>query len=395
MSFEVVFFLLFFGGWAAGRLAQLVTLPPILGMTLWGIGLGVLVEYLGYPWPGGFWDLVPFLKSLALVVILLRAGLGLSRKELKRAGMAGVLMAFVPAVFEGAALMVSLRWILEFSWPAAGLTAFMLAAVSPAVVVPSMLELQEKGIGKKNGVITIILAGASADDVFAITIFTVFLGLAQGFDVSMAGALATIPLTLAGGIGLGGLVGWIIARSFRRHHHRIRATEKTLLVLASSVFLVQVGTWTGLAALLGVMTLGLMVVEFANPAALEMASKLGKVWVFAQIFLFVAIGLALEPAQALVLGPKALGILALGLVARSVGVLLATWPSSLTWGERWFSVLAYLPKATVQAALGGIALSVGIPEGKAILSLAVVAILMTAPLGLFGIRWGKRWLEGS
>lgn len=404
MSFETLFFAIFAGGWLAGWLFDKIKLPAVLGMTLWGIALGILARavYTGPEatlWPTGFIEIEPFIKSLALVIILLRAGLGISRSELKSAGIPALLMAFVPCILEGITLTLVFIGLFGFPWPVAGLTAFMVAAVSPAVVVPSMLDLKNRGMGQKNGVITVVLAGASVDDVFSITLFTAFLGLAVAQPASLAGAtngtlsaLAGLPVTLLGGLAFGVLLGFLLSGWFKRQHHAVRATEKALLLLASTVFLVQIGDWLQLAALLGVMATGFVLLERAEDVAHEMASKLGKIWVAAQIALFVIIGMSLEIGAALDAGPRALLAIALGLIARTCGVMLATLPSRMTRGERLFCVIAYLPKATVQAALGGVALSAGLPQGQTILAIAVVSIIVTAPLGLIGIRVGSRHL---
>jgi NhaP-type Na+/H+ or K+/H+ antiporter len=274
----------------------------------------------------------------------------------------------------------------------------MLAAVSPAVVVPSMLELKQRGFGSRNGVVTIVLAGASVDDVVAITLFTLFLGFAlpgagggvSGIGAAGAGAvfeaLAVIPLSIIGGLGVGLMIGWGLSWYFARHHERIRATEKTLVLLSVAILLVQVGEWIHIGTLLGVMTMGFVLLERNERAAHELAAKLGKIWVFAQIILFVLIGMSVDPILALQAGPKALALLAGGLLFRSAGVLLSTMGSPLSWGERFFCVIAYLPKATVQAALGGVALARGVPEGGVILAIAVLSIIVTAPIGLLGIR---------
>ena len=394
MSFELLFFLTFAGGWLASRLFELVKLPGVMGMTIFGVALGTIIRYLGLSWPDGFWQIEPFIKSLALVIILLRAGLGISRKRLNKAGLPALLMAFIPCIFEGVVLLFALRWLFDFSFPVAGLTAFMIAAVSPAVVVPAMLDLQSRGMGQKNGVITVVLAGASVDDVLAISLFSVFLGLSvdPATSANVFQPLLMLPLVLGGGIILGLLAGFGLAHWFRRGHKQIRATEKAILLLASGIFLLQVGDFLHVAALLGVMTLGFILVERAELAAHELAEKLGKIWVAAQIALFVIIGLSLEVGVLSEVGLKALVALGLGLSARSLGVLLATWPSSLTFQERIFCVIAYLPKATVQAALGGVALAAGLPEGQAILGIAVLAIVVTAPAGLLGIRLGAQRL---
>jgi NhaP-type Na+/H+ or K+/H+ antiporter len=397
MTFEVIFFSVFAGGWLFGNLFRALRLPAVLGMTLFGILLTSIITRLhgssAEPmWPVGFWEVVPFIKSLALVIILLRAGLGISRTELKAAGMASALMAFLPCLFEGGALMIALSWLFGFSWQVAGLTAFMLAAVSPAVVVPSMLELKAQGLGHRHGVITAILAGASVDDVLAITAFTAFLGLATSGDSSPMGALGHLPLVLVGGTVIGAGLGFGLSWWFKARHDAIRATEKTILLLASSVFLVQVGHWMQLAALLGVMTAGFIILERAETQAHELSQKLAKVWVAAQIALFVVIGMSTDLSVAWNAGPKALLALALGLIARSLGVVLATAPSQMNGHERLFCVIAYLPKATVQAALGGVALASGLVEGQLILAIAVLSILVTAPLGLVGINLSARRL---
>jgi len=397
MSFEVLFFAMFAGGWLFGRIFERIKLPSVLGMTLWGIAISVILS-LSNPntanaWPAGFCDVVPFIKSLALVVILLRAGLGISRSDLKSAGLAAILMTFIPCLFEGFALLGLFMLLFNFPPEVAGLCAFMLAAVSPAVVVPSMLELKSKGLGNNNGVITVVLAGASADDVFAITLFTLFLGLANpGQATSGLESIALIPVSILGGLALGLILGFVLAWWFKKYHTHIRATEKALLLLASSIFLVQVGDWIHLAGLLGIMAAGFVLLERAETQAHELADKLGKIWIFAQIALFVIIGMSIDVPTALAAGPKALLALALGLIARSIGVLVATGPSKMTFKERIFCVIAYLPKATVQAALGGVALSVGLPQGQTILAIAVLAIVSTAPLGLIGIRLSSKHL---
>ena len=403
MTFESLFFAIFAGGWLASRLFDHLRLPGVMGMVLFGIGLAVMFGQvadhgtLGVStvsiWPEGFTQIVPFIKSLALIIILLRAGLGIRRAELKAAGMTAALMAFIPCLLEGSVLMGAFMLVFGFSWPIAGLAGFLLAAVSPAVVVPYMLDLKARNLGRRNGVVAAILTGASADDVLAITLFTVFLGM----STSEAGGsplvrVAFLPWSIVGGLGIGVAVGFGLAWWFRRHHRVIRATEQALLLVASAVFLVRVGDHLHVAALLGVMAVGFIVLERAEAQAHELAAKLEKVWILAQIALFVIIGMFLDVRVAVGAGSKALLVIIIGLIARSSGVLLATWPSSMTLRERLFCVIAYTPKATVQAALGGVALSVGLPEGEVILAVAVLAILVTAPLGVLGIRWGSKRL---
>jgi NhaP-type Na+/H+ or K+/H+ antiporter len=375
--------LVLFGGWFLGRLTDKIKLPPVLGMVAAGLLLGFLFRNSA---PPVLKEIEPFLKSFALIVILLRAGLGISRKALARSGVTAVLLSFVPCLFEGFSLMVVFHWLFGFYWAVSGLTGFMLAAVSPAVVVPSMLDLKAAGFGGKNDVTTAILAGASADDVFAITLFSLFLGFAGGGDVSPIKSLVMIPVSIAGGIVLGAAAGFLLVLYFHKRMARVRATEKTLILLTTALLLVQAGDWLHVAALLGVMTTGFILLEKMEPAAHELAGKLSKIWVFAQIILFVLIGFSVDPSVALGAGLKGLAALGVGLVFRSAGVLVATAFSPFNRNERLFCVISYLPKATVQAALGGVALSKGIPGGETILAIAVLAIVVTAPLGLILIR---------
>lgn len=393
MPLNVAVVVLVAGGWAAGRLVRRAGLPGVLGMVGWGVVVGTVLRGL---LPPALFAVAPFLTSFALIVILLRAGLGINRTTLATTGRTAILMAFIPGVLEGVVLTPTIWVLFDFPWPVAALTAFMIAAVSPAVVVPSMLYLKDNGYGKVNEVPTIILAGASVDDVVAIAVFTFFLPTAISGPVQITRAVLSIPMSLILGIVPGVVGGYFLVRFFRRHYESIRATEKALIVLMLSLLLVQVGDWVHSAALLGVMTVGFILLEYEERVAHEIADKLGKVWVIAEIILFVLIGISLEPAVAFEAGLRGTLAILVGLVARSVGVLIATMNSPLSRGERLFCVIAYLPKATVQAALGGVALSRGIAGGEAILALAVLAIVLTAPLGLIGINLlGPHLLPGG
>ncbi|NLW84093.1 MAG: peptidase [Phycisphaerae bacterium] len=384
-----VILLILVGGYAAGKLFSALRLPSVLGMTLWGIGISL---FFRDAYPPVLDELSSFLRSTALIIILLRAGLGIHKKTLQKVGKTALLMAFVPCLFEGLALTGLFYWLTPFDLLTSGLTGFLLAAVSPAVVVPSMLELKENGLGRQNDVPTIILAGASLDDIFSITIFLVFLNLLRGESVSAAHAVLSIPVSAILGIIPGIVLGLILARYFNAHYEKVRATEKTLLLLASSIFLLQVGDWLHTAALLGVMTVGFILLEKAERAAHELAYNLNKMWVFAEIILFVLVGMAVDVRVAMEAGPKGAALILLGLLARSTGVYLATAFSTLTYKERLFCMIAYTPKATVQAAMGAVALSFGLPYGKEVLAYAVLAILITAPLGLIGIRLSAKHL---
>jgi len=391
MPFNLIVVLILLGGWLFGRLFSRIGLPTVLGMVVWGVCIGLLwKEQI----PPILFQLEPFLKSFALIVILLRAGLGINRSTLQKAGLTAGLMAFVPCIIEGAVLMVLFHFIFGFSWAVAGLTGYMLAAVSPAVIVPSMLNLKDEGYGRRNEVPTIVLAGASADDVFAITIFTVFLQMATMGNVALWRVLLDIPVSLFMGVIPGVVTGFVLLWFFRKRYSNIRATEKALVLLMIAVVLVQIGDWLHSAALLGVMTTGFIILEKEEKIAHELSRKLSKVWVVAEIILFVLIGISVDPKIALGAGARGFLVITIGLIFRSSGVLFSTIWSDLSFKERCFCMVAYLPKATVQAALGGVALANGIAEGDMILAIAVLSIVFTAPLGLIGIKFtGRRFLS--
>ena len=389
MNLNVVILLILVGGYIANKLFTALRLPGILGMTLWGIGMSFFWKDA---YPPVLDELSSFLRSTALIIILLRAGLDIHKKTLQKVGKTALLMASLPCLFEGLFLTALFFYCTEFDLLTSGLTGFLLAAVSPAVVVPFMFELKEKGYGRRNDVPTIILAGASLDDIFSISIFLVFLNLLKGETETAAQAVLSIPVSAVLGIVPGILIGVLLARYFNAHHEKIRATEKTLLLLASSIFLLQIGDLLHTAALLGIMTVGFILLEKAESAAKELAYNLNKIWVFAEIILFVLIGMSVDIRVAVNAGPKGLILILSGLAARSAGVWLATAFSALTVKERVFCMIAYIPKATVQAAMGAVALSFGLPHGQEILAYAVLAILITSPLGLIGIRLSSRYL---
>lgn len=388
MNINVFFISIILGGWLASRLFQRLRLPAVLGMALFGVVFGIFFKTARPELMDG---IEPSLKSLALIIILLRAGLGISRSSLRRAGITAILMAIVPCLLEGAALTPLFHLVFGFDWFTAGMTGYMLAAVSPAVIVPSMLDLKKGALGSRNDVTTIILAGASADDVIAITFFSVFLGLASGNAPSVTAELLHVPVSVVLGIGAGIIAGFILAWFYRRHHG-IRATEKTIILITLAVLLVQAGDMIHIASLLGVMTAGFILLERAPAAAQEMALKLSKIWILAEILLFVLIGYAVDVRIAADAGLRGVGLIGTGLIFRSLGVLIATAFSKLSWKERLFCVIAYTPKATVQAALGGVALAAGLPHGREILAIALLAIIFTAPLGLLGIRYSAKRL---
>lgn len=392
LNFFVILF--FTGGWIFNKLFIRWHLPGILGMVIFGILLKI---FLPNAIPNVIWDVEPFLKSLALIVILLRAGLGINRKALQKVGMTALLMSFIPCLIEAAGLIILLRLMFGFSWMICFVAAFIISAVSLAVVVPSMLDFKTRSRFKTNNVPTLILASSSVDNVVAITFFSVFLSFATGHGGMIAVAALKIPFSIMAGIAAGAAVGFLLSGYFIRKHHKIRATEKTLLLMMAGLFVVEAGHIFHIAAFLGVMTVGFILLERAEHAAHEIAQKLSKVWVVAEIVLFVLIGMAVDPVTALETGWRGLLVILGGLLFRSLGVILATaFDRKLSFQERVFCMIAFLPKATVQAALGSIPLAAGVEGGEVILSIAVLAILVTAPLGVFLIyRYGPILLCSS
>ena len=274
---------------------------------------------------------------------------------------------------------------------------FIIAAVSPAVVVPPMLNFISRGKGEKKGIPTIILAGASIDDVFAITIFSTFLGLYGGKNVNIAKKLFDIPLSIFIGVAIGGVVGIALTIVFRKYH--MRDTKKTLILIASAIILNGLEevfkNIVPIASLLGVMTMGFILLERYSNVANRISTKLNKVWVIAEILLFVLVGAQVNIYVAMNSGVLGIIIIIIGLMARSIGVLVSLMGTNLNAKERLFCVISYIPKATVQAAMGAVPLAAGVKSGEVILAIAVLSILITAPLGAIGIKIGGEKLLGS
>ncbi len=387
MTINSIAVIILLGGWSFAKLFEKLCLPNVLGMVFFGILCSVTIKPLV---PQLLWDISPFLKSLALIVILLRAGLGISRKNLQTAGKTSIFMSLVPCLFEGIALTFVFIYLFGFAWPVAGLTAFMLSAVSLAVTVPAMLDLRQHQAAMNTGVPTMILAGCSVDNVLAITMFSAFLGMSGRPDSSIFRSLLEVPVSIIAGVAVGAVAGMLLVKWLDKRYQKIRATEKTLILLCCAIMLAEVGNLFHIAALLGVMTIGYIMLQRSERIAHEIAAKLGKIWVFAEIILFVLIGLSLDVSIAAQAGVKGLIAISIGLVFRSLGVIVATSFRKMSRNERLLCVMAYLPKATTQAALGGVALSNGIAEGSIILAIAVLAIIFTSPIGLVGIKYAIR-----
>jgi NhaP-type Na+/H+ or K+/H+ antiporter len=371
--------------------------PGILGMVAAGVLLGPSGLDLINP---EVLKLLKEFKTVALIVILIRAGLGISKETLNRIGGPAIRMGFIPGFFEGAALTAASYYLLDLPFFEAGMLGFILAAVSPAVVVPQMLELKEGGFGKRKRVPTLVLAGASVDDVLAITVFGVFAGLAAGGSVDLGYLLFGVPVGIILGGAIGAGIGFALVWFFKRYH--LRDTLKVILFMIIAVVfydvceMQEVKAIIPIAALLGVMAMGFVVLEKYDVLANRLAQKFQKIWVLAEILLFAYIGAEVRIGE---LTGSLVGIglliLAVGLTARSLGVWLSLLGSDLNVKERVFCVIAYLPKATVQAAMGAVPLamvmggrmaSMTVESGQVILAIAVLSIVVTAPLGTIGIK---------
>lgn len=370
-----------------------IKLPGLLGMLLLGIIIG----------PHGFnlieqniLNISPDLRKIALIVILLRAGLGIEKNTLKKIGIPAIKLSFIPGLLEGGAVILTATYFLQFSWIEAGILAFIIAAVSPAVVVPQMLDLMDKNRGSNKGIPTLILTGASIDDVIAITIFSTFLGLYGGKQVHITKKILSIPLSIASGIILGVLIGLLLLYLFKKYH--IRDTKKVLLILSAAIIMTSLEDFLEgiipIASLLGVMVIAYILQEQYNLLANRLAAKFNKIWVFAEIMLFVLVGAEVNIHLAIESGLIGLLIIFTGLIARGIGVLISISGTELNLKERLFCIIAYTPKATVQAAIGAVPLAAGVESGDIILALAVLAIIVTAPLGAAGIKLaGNNWLS--
>ena len=326
------------------------------------------------------------LRKIALIIILTRAGLSLDIKDLKKVGRPAILMCFVPACFEMAGMILLAPRILGISMLDAAIMGAVVAAVSPAVVVPKMIKLMEEGYGVKKGIPQLILAGASVDDVFVIVMFTAFTGLAQGESVSVK-SFVNVPLSVITGALAGLAVGYLLAKFFERVH--IRDTSKVMILLSVSFILVTAEDYFSnvipFSALIGVMAAGVSLQKKREVVAKRLSSKFNKLWAVSEIMLFVLVGAAVDIQYAVKAGAAPVLLVLAVLVFRMAGVLVCLLKTRLNRKERTFCMLAYMPKATVQAAIGGMPLAMGLSCGNIVLSVAVIAILITAPLGAFCI----------
>ena len=398
MLFSFAFFILIAIG--LSKLFEKLRLPGLLGMILTGIILGeysknyiVNILKLDFLEPFFISDKILSISSdlrlCALIVILIRAGLGIDRESLKKIGNVALKMSCIPCLFEGFTIMMVTHLLLGFPLPICGTLGFIIAAVSPAVVVPEMLSLKEKNLGKEREIPTLILAGASIDDIFAITLFSSFLSLSLGKNVNIYKEFLTIPLSIIIGIVLGGVIGIILVKFFKKYH--IRDTRKAIIFLMVGIIFHQLETLNifPIASLLGIMTMGFIILEKYPILAKRLSTKFNKIWVFSEIILFVLIGAAVNIEVIFSSSSVGVIIVFIGLIGRMLGVGVSLFGSNLNKKERLFCGLSYIPKATVQAAISGIPLAMGVPHGEILLAIGVLSIIISVPIGVIGIRMGQ------
>ena len=370
-------------GMSMGWLCRKMKLPGLLGMLATGIVLGPYVLDLLDP---SILGISAELRKIALIIILTRAGLGLDLSGLKKIGRPAVLMCFVPASFELFGMLLLAPKLMGLSILEAAVMGAVLAAVSPAVVVPRMVKLMDAGYGVKEGIPQLILAGASVDDVYVIVLFSTFTGMMQGTGAS-AIRFINIPVSILLGIAIGLGIGVLLAYFFQKIH--MRDTSKVLIILSISFLLVvledYLATPITFSALIAVMFIGIGLQRKREVVAKRLSAKYGKLWVAAEVFLFVLVGATVNIGYIGKVGIKALIVIAGALVFRMFGVLVCLLGTEIKGKERMFTMLAYTPKATVQAAIGGIPLALGFACGESVLAVSVLAIVLTAPLGAFAI----------
>ncbi len=366
-----------------GGLLKQLKIPSLLGMILTGIILGPYV----LDWiDGSILSISADLRKIALIVILIRAGLSLDIEDLKRVGRPAVLMCFIPATLEIIIIAYLSPKLLGITLLEGAILGTVIAAVSPAVVVPRMINLIEKGVGKKNSIPQLIMAGSSVDDIYVIVLFASFMNMYGGDSFHFVD-LIKVPISIITGILLGIGLGYSLVKLFKHLH--LRDTVKVMILFSVAFFVIALESilenYIPMSGLLAIMAIGASILSFYQPLAIRLKSKFAKIWVGAEIILFVLVGAAVDISYLSHAGFYSIIILGAGLVFRIMGVLISLIKTPLGWKERVFCSISYLPKATVQAAIGSIPLAEGVAAGNTILVMAVLAILLTAPIGAIGI----------
>lgn len=379
LSISLILILGMFMGWICRKMK----LPALLGMLITGIILGPYGLNL---LDGSILGISAELRKIALIIILTRAGLGLDLSGLKKIGRPAVLMCFVPASFELLGMILLAPKLMGLSVLESAVMGAVLAAVSPAVVVPRMVKLMDEGYGVKEGIPQLILAGASVDDVYVIVLFSTFVGMMQGEGASIL-KFVNIPVSIFFGIAIGLFLGVLLAYFFKKVH--IRDTSKVLIILSISFLLVviedKLTTAITFSSLIAVMFIGIGLQKKREAVAKRLSVKYGKLWVAAEVFLFVLVGATVNIEYLGKVGAKAFVVIIGALIFRMLGVFVCLLGTNLKRKEQLFAMMAYTPKATVQAAIGGIPLALGLACGDTVLTVAVLAIVFTAPLGAFAI----------
>lgn len=381
--------IIFLAGLFAAAVFERIGLPRIIGM----LGVGIVVS----PYVLGLLDdsilgISSELRQIALIIILIKAGLSLDLSDLKKVGRPAVIMSFVPACCEIVGYVVFAPLLLGVNRIEAAVMGAVLSAVSPAVVVPRMVRLIEEKYGTDKSIPQMILAGASCDDIFVIILFSTFVTMAQGGTVHAADFL-NIPISIVLGVIMGALVGmavYFLFESSYKHNRKIRSSTKVIIMLGTAFLLMSIETvakpYVAVSGLLAVVAMACVIkLKSEKRVTARLSEKFGKLWIAAEVVLFVLVGAAVDVRYTLTAGISAVLMIFAALAFRAVGVFICMLGTKLSAKERLFCVIAYLPKATVQAAIGSVPLSLGLPCGKIVLSVAVLAILITAPLGSIGI----------
>lgn len=381
--------IIFLAGLFAAAVFERIGLPRIIGM----LGVGIVVS----PYVLGLLDdsilgISSELRQIALIIILIKAGLSLDLSDLKKVGRPAVMMSFVPACCEIVGYVAFAPLLLGVNRIEAAVMGAVLSAVSPAVVVPRMVRLIEEKYGTDKSIPQMILAGASCDDIFVIILFSTFVTMAQGGTVHAADFL-NIPISIVLGVIMGALVGmavYFLFESSYKHNRKIRSSIKVIIMLGTAFLLMSIETlakpYVAISGLLAVVAMACVIkLKSEKRVTARLSEKFGKLWIAAEVVLFVLVGAAVDVRYTLTAGISAVLMIFAALAFRAVGVFICMLGTKLGVKERLFCVIAYLPKATVQAAIGSVPLSLGLPCGKIVLSVAVLAILITAPLGAIGI----------
>ena len=366
-------------GLLLGKIFKLLKLPSLIGMILAGVILSPHALNLLHP---SLIMISADLRQIALIIILTRAGLSLKISDLKKVGRPAILLCFLPALLEISGVILIAPRLLGISILEAAIIGSIIAAVSPAIIVPRMIKIMNEGFGKKHSIPQLVLAGASVDDIFVIVLFTIFTSLAIGGSVTYF-SFVQIPISIILGVILGILLGILLTLFFKKIH--MRDTIKILIILSISFLILELentlSNIVSISALLAIMSMGITILKKYELLAIRLENKYNKLWVGAELILFVLVGATLDVSYAISAGMLSLIIVLGALLFRLVGVILSLTKTDITNKEKLFTMISYTPKATVQAAIGAIPLSMGLAIGDQALTIAVISILVTAPIG--------------